>query len=169
MAFFAWRGHKRRELLTWVIAIAMFTVAFSAHAVLVHTQTGSADPTSQGWLRFGGWPFVLDLVRRCSFLVFVPGWVAAVVIPLALLGWSSRRTPFADRVTVTVVAYIAAFMIIGRPENLFWGVMFVLLLIPGLAFAPSAITQLAGRRRLRSTTPTTSAWVRPRRPLGRGL
>ena len=142
MAFFAWREGKRREAYAWTGAVAAFAVAFTVHAAFVHAQVGATDPASEGWLRFGGWPFVLDLVRRSSFLGTLPGWVGAAVMPLALLGWSSRRTPFADRVIVTIGAYLCAFMLIGRPENVYWGIMFVLLLIPGVAFAPMAVVDL---------------------------
>lgn len=145
MAFFAWREGKRREMFAWVGATAIFAVAFVAHAVLVHSQVGVADPASPGWVRFGGWPFILDLVRESSFLGVMPVWVAATGVPLALLGWCSRGTPFANRVMVTIGTFMCAFMIIGRPENIYWGFLFVLLLVPGVALTPVAIWQLGKR------------------------
>lgn len=145
MAFFAWREGKRREMFAWVGATAVFAVAFVTHAVLVHSQVGAADPASPGWVRFGGWPFILDIVRGSSFLGVMPVWVAAAGVPLALLGWCSRCTPFANRVVVTIGTFMCAFMVIGRPENVYWGFLFVLLLIPGVALTPVAIWQLGKR------------------------
>jgi hypothetical protein len=147
MALLAWRQGRRREAYGWLAAIAVFAVAFAAHALLVYGQVGGSDPQSQGWLRFGGWPFVLDLVRRSSFLAFLPAWMTAVAVPLALLGWASRRSEMAERVVLVVTVYLAAFMVIGRTENVYWGILFVVILIPGLAFGPSAIGQLVTRIR----------------------
>lgn len=46
-----------------------------------------------------------------------------------------------------VAMFVCAFMIIGRPENVYWGILFVMLLIPGLAFAPTALGRLTTRLR----------------------
>lgn len=150
MTLFAWHDGKRREAMAWLAAIAVFAIAFAAHAALVLDQVAGSDSVSEGWLRFGGWPFVLDLLRRSSFLAVLPGWVAAGAVPLALLGWLSRSTPLADRAFVTIGAFVGAFMIIGRTENSYWGILFVMLLLPGLAFAPTATKQLARAARTKA-------------------
>lgn len=150
MAYFAWREGRRREMQAWAVAVAVFAAAFTAHAVLVQSELMASDPQSQGWLRFGGWPFVLDLVRSTSFFTLMPLWATAVAVPLALLGWFSRRSPTVDRLVVLIAGYLLTFMIVGRPENVHWGFLFVVILLPGLAFAPSSMWQLVsaviGRR-----------------------
>jgi hypothetical protein len=148
MACCAWRDGNRREVWSWIAAIAAFAIAFAIHRSLVLAQAGSGDVASQGWLRFGGWQNVLAFVRESSFLGFLPRWVVATTIPLALLGWWSRRTPFTDRVTMVSCAYVLAFMVIGRPENFYWGYLVALLLVPGIALAPSAVLQLVRALRL---------------------
>lgn len=69
----------------------------------------------------------------------MPVWTGAVVVPLALLGWLSRRGDFANRVTLGLFTYAAAFLCVGRPGNFYRGFLFVVVLMPGLAFAPSAL------------------------------
>ena len=46
-------------------------------------------------------------------------------------------------------------MLIGRPENVYWGIMFVLLLIPGVTFAPTAVVDLLRGRSQVKLTPVT--------------
>lgn len=152
MAFFAWREGKSNEAKAWLAAIALFVLGYAAHMALVLSVTGATDPESQGWLRFGAWSFDLSTVRSPTVLSFAPAWVTAVVVPLALLGWASRRSEIATRVVALLALYFLAFFIIGRPENWYWGILYVSLIGGGLAFAPSALVALI--RASRSTVQT---------------
>ena len=145
MALLAWFEGRRREFWQWVVAGGIFLMGYSVHYGLVLSHTTVADTVSQGWLAAGGWPFALGTIRESSPLSTVPFWVTAVVVPLALLGWASLRGPFATRVFVVIASFLVIFMVIGRPENWYWGVMYVPLVGAGLAFAPSALWVLAKR------------------------
>ena len=147
MALLAWSGGRRREFWQWVVASGIFLIGYSVHYGLVLSHTTGADVESQGWLMMGGWPFALGTIRESTPLSTVPFWVTAVVVPLALLGWASLRGPFATRVLAVIASFLAIFMVIGRPENWYWGVMYVPLVGAGIAFAPWAVWALAKRSR----------------------
>ena len=147
MALCAWRERKIKEARQWVIATAVFLAGYAIHYELVLSHTTAGDPQSQGWMRFGGWPFALSTVRESSLLTVLPFWVTAVAVPLVLLGWASRKGEFAIRVLALIAAFLAVFVVVGRPENFYWGILYAPLIGAGLAFAPSAVWTLFKRSR----------------------
>ena len=143
MALFELLAGRRRRALLWLGGIVAFVILLAVHATIVdHTIAPTAE-ASPGWLKFGGWAFFVDSVRYSTSLVVLPAWVGAVVAPAALLGWLSRTGDLAGRVTVLLAGYALSFSVVGRPENYYWGLLFVALLIPGIALAPSALMSLA--------------------------
>lgn len=142
MAFCAWREGKRREAAAWVGSSVVFLAVYAVHIVQVLSVTGTGDPKSQGWITFGGVPFVLETVRHSSALVVAPVWLTAVIVPLAVLGWLSRNSPFADRVVTFLAVYFLVFMVIGRMQNTYWGTLYVPLVGAGLAFSASGLMDL---------------------------
>jgi hypothetical protein len=155
MGILAWRESRIREFRGWIVAASVFLVGYSLHYWQVLSHTSSDDPHSQGWVTFGGWRFVLNTVRDSSLLSHVPVWVTAVVVPLALVGWASRKGGFPTRVFALLVTFMVTFMVIGRPENWYWGLLYVVFVGAGIAFAPSALWTLGrsiARPRQRSAT-----------------
>jgi hypothetical protein len=71
--------------------------------------------------------------------------VAAVLVPLALLGWASRTGSLATRVTVVLATFAGAFGIAARNDNAYWGLLVAALFVIGLAFVPSAVADLIRR------------------------
>lgn len=126
---------RRREARWWTSAIVVFTVFYGWHAWQVHEMTGPDGPPSPGWLAMGGWPFAVDALWGSSPLTVLPHSVAAVAVPLALLGWLSRSGVLFDRISAVLVAYVVLFCVAGRPDNFYWGMLVGSLLLPGLAFA----------------------------------
>lgn len=137
---FLW-GNRRRAA-AWVAATVAFAVVLAIHAVNVENSVAPSTVHSPGWIKFGGWPFFVDSVRYSSLMAVMPVAVAAIAVPLAMLGWLSRHGDFADRVTMVLAAYALAFMVVGRPGNFYWGMLFVVVLMPGIAFSPSALMGL---------------------------
>jgi hypothetical protein len=125
---------RRREAWWWAAALAVFAAFYGWHAWQVHEMTGPAGPPSPGWLAMGGWPFVVDAFWGSSLLTVLPHAVAAVVVPLALLGWFSRSGALFDRVSAVLLAYVVLFCFAGREDNFYWGMLVGSLLLPGLAF-----------------------------------
>lgn len=123
----------------WAAGIAVFALAMMLHAGQVHQLVSAADPASQGWLQAGGWKFVLDTAQWNVLLSAAPSWVTAVVLPLALLGLTA--SPIDQRLLLTVAGYTAAFTIVGRDDNFYWGLLIAPLWPIGLASAPTALAQ----------------------------
>ena len=110
----------------------------------------SAPLTAPSWFALGGWPFIVSSVRFSSALVLTPYWLAAVIVPLALFGWLFARGPVAMRAGLTAAAFSLVFLVVGRDINLYWGLLYAGALLPGLAFVPRGVTQIA--RSLRART-----------------
>lgn len=131
--------HRRREARLWALAIAAFAVFYGIHAWQVHEMHGVAGPTGPGWLAFGGWPFVVDAFWGSSLLTVFPHVVAAIAVPVGLLGWLSRSGALFDRVSAILGAYVALFCVAGRPDNFYWGMLVAALLLPGVVFGVTFI------------------------------
>ena len=142
MAFAAWSEGHRREAAAWAASVGAFALALAGHAWLLSGFVTAADAASPGWSRAGGWAFVLDMARNCTALTLLPALLAALLVPLSLFGWSAWRSPLGARGALLLCGYTAAFMIVGRADNFYWGLMIAPLLLVGLAFAPAGLRDL---------------------------
>jgi hypothetical protein len=142
MGFAALAERRRAEAMGWAAAILLLALAMATHAYMVAQHVLPTDPASPGWARFGGWRFILSMAHDTGILSVLPLWTTAVILPLALLGWSARGDHFTDRVALMLLAFVLAFMLVGRPDNEYWGLMLAPLILAGLAFAPAAIMTL---------------------------
>ena len=133
----------RREVGGWIAAIVMFALILCAHAAAVSSVVTAHDLASPGWNAVGGWPFILKIARYSPLLAEAPSAIVAVIVPFALLGWIAWRDAIGFRGALTTCGYTAAFMLIGRPDNDYWGLMLAPLLLVGLVFAPFALRDLA--------------------------
>ncbi len=156
MALLALRDRNRFEAAAWAAAMLIFLAAFAAHAAMLSAFVHSGDPASPGWASAGGWAFVLGLVERCTLFALLPLPLVAIFLPLALTGWASLGRGAGDRAAVLLLVYVAAFMLIGRPDNFYWGILIAPLLPIGLAFAPAALRDLAAAAAGRSVAPASA-------------
>jgi len=152
MAGAAWLTGSRREAAAWAGAALFVLAILAAHWSRVVQIALPSDVTSPGWLALGGWRFDLALARQSSLLIPLPGWVSALATPLALLGWCARPGGYAARTVALIGLWLAVFLLLGRPDNVYWGFLFAPILPIGLAFAPDALADLiraigAGGRR----------------------
>jgi hypothetical protein len=146
----AWFGGKRREAGAWAAAAALVLLMLALHWTMVARIALPSDVTSPGWLAFGGWRFDLALARQSSLLMALPPWVAALAVPLALLGWFARADGYAARTAALLALWLGLFLLMGRPDNAYWGFLFAPILPVGLAFAPAALHDLLHAVRSRS-------------------
>lgn len=125
------RDWKRAGLALGAIAVA--AGLWLIHAQFVAAQVQPGDPTSPGWVRFGGLPLVIDALRRNLVLTGLPGpLVLAVVVAslAAMLRWGRDMERIA---AIGSAGFLAALTVFGRPDNGYWGFMaapFVLLGMP---------------------------------------
>lgn len=138
----AWAEGARREALAWAAAIAAAALLFLLHAHLAGQHLFPGDPSSQGWMRVGGWPFVLATARWNALANAAPAALIAILVPASLFGLLAWRGPTGARLFLTAGTYVAAFAIFGRPDNHYWGLIDAPLLPLGLAFAGAGLRNL---------------------------
>jgi len=131
----------RREAAAWAAAVAVFLVGLAVHTAVVTRLMTDTDRTNS-WLALGGWPFVVDTAQWNLFALLVGATAVAVVVPFAVLGAGSWDHPLGTRLGATVVVYVVIFLVLGRPDNSYWGIVFAPLLAVSLVFAPSALRAL---------------------------
>jgi len=142
MAVMAWKDGRRREAAAWIAVLAVFAGALAAHAGAVQARLLPGDGVSPGWLAIGGWRFILQMGRWNAIVAAAPRWVAAALMPAALLGLAMWRHPLGERLALTVLGYTVAFAIFGRATNTYWGLLIAPLWPLGLLIAPRAVVVL---------------------------
>jgi len=143
MMALAYREGQRREALCWFTGILVFCGEFFLHwSIVSNLNTGDDRLLAGQWLVFGGWPFVLNTAQMNPFLIVLPPWVDAILLPVAILGLARWKGAPGRRVACTVGIYVLAFSIAGRSNNTAWGLMYAFVMPLGLLHAPYALREL---------------------------
>lgn len=127
MLFMAWREGNYRELTFWLVGVVIYSIIFGIHLKIVSGLQMETDRVNN-WIATGGWSFVLSTAIWNFPLLFAPVRVVAMLVPLALLGLAGWRGATGSRVALTVGSYVIVFLIVGRPVNNYWGLMYAPLL-----------------------------------------
>lgn len=133
---------QRREATGWAVAIGLFAAVLGFHAWAVAQVTGPLDPVSPGWLGMQGVGFAAGAVAAATALGALPPVLAAVLVALALFGWSGWRDPLAVRAGLLILGYGAMLAIFARGDTFYWALIVAPLSLVGLAFVPDAIRDL---------------------------
>ncbi len=138
LAAAAWQ-RRWAEAIAWVGGVALFVLFFQWHQEQVSQHIGGAQPGQVGsWVTLGGLKFLLD-TSRMNYVVFtLPYWVAALVLPTAVVGLAGFRSAWAKRAFWIVVGYLGLFAVVGQWFNEYWGLLYAPLTVFGLAAAPAA-------------------------------
>ena len=131
MALMALLERRLQETILWLGAIGLYLLALAAHAFMVIRHNLPGDP-GMDWVRLGGWGFVLAANRWNAIMTLEP-WLPRLLVPAALVGSLGWGGPAGRRLAFTVLGYSAGFLVIGRPENTYWGLMIAPLLPLGWA------------------------------------
>ena len=123
MAAMAFLEGRRREALAWALAVVVYAGGLAWHAAQVIRLTLPGDGASSGWLALGGWPFVLLQMKWNTLLLAMPPQAIAVVAASAVLGLAGLKGPAERRAAAVLVCYGLAFLVLGRPDNSYWGLM----------------------------------------------
>jgi hypothetical protein len=123
MALMALAEGRRQEALAWGVAIAACAAGLAWHAFEVIKLTKAGDAASSGWLALGGWPFVLLQMKWNALLLGLPAPVIAFAAALVVLGLAGLRGPTEARVAATLIGFGLAFLILGRVDNAYWGLL----------------------------------------------
>lgn len=136
---------RKKEAAGWVGCFAFFGIFYALHLWRVHELVTGPSLDSPSWVALGGWPFVVDAVRSSSILTVFPFWVAAVAVPLGLLGWISRKGHLFDAVAAFLLCYSILFCVVGRANNGYWGTFIGIMILPGVVFGVGALRQMSRR------------------------
>lgn len=142
MLVMACKEKRRREAIAWLVGIGVFFVYLFVHAKIVSGLGLDSELTNASWVQFGGWSFILATAKWTSLTMFTPWWVDVVLLPLMLIGLIGWRGAIGTRVGLTVVLYVLAFLIVGRSDNFYWGMMYGPLLVLGVLHVPRAMADL---------------------------
>jgi hypothetical protein len=135
----ALRDRQWREVGAWGAGLMLFALYFSWHWWMVAQQIGPMDRAyDEGWLQFGGLDFVLRTAGFNGLWALGPDWLAAVLLPIGLFGlWAWPK----GRGLVAVAVYVAAFLVVGKPFNVYWGAVYTPVLMLGLGWVWPAVIQ----------------------------
>ncbi|MBN9315358.1 MAG: hypothetical protein J0I99_06460 [Devosia sp.] len=145
-AVLALRERRWGEVAAWVSGGLAYASYFGWHWWSVMQQLGPMDRDyAEGWVQFGGVRFLLSAASFNGLWSLAPGWLAALVLPLGLLGlWAWRGGVLA---LAAVVAYLVLFAAVGKPFNSYWGALFTPLLMLGAGWGLYALSELFGKAR----------------------
>ena len=141
-----WRRNWK-EAAGWAGLVILFLIAMALHANAVADLVRPGDPGSPGWLTLDGWSGFLRTYHLAGPLRWLPAELAAPLIILALFGWASWKSETGRAGTILYAGYAIAFMLFGRANNFYWGLMVAPAFLVGLAFVPRALSDLASAAR----------------------
>jgi hypothetical protein len=142
LGLFALIDRDWRAAAGWLAVGFCFAAGVAAHIAALAAVTSAADPASQGWHGQGGWIAYLSFVQASSLLRFFQGWIAALLVPLALLGWAAWRSRLGLAGLIIQLGYAALLMLFARPANFYWAMLVTPTLFIGFVFAPAALGAL---------------------------
>jgi hypothetical protein len=136
-----WR-REWREFGAWAAVALLFGIAMLLHEAAVAEVVLPSDPASPGWAALGGWAGMLRTFHLAGPLRWLPEVAAAPIIILSLFGWASWRSRTGLAATLMFLGYGLAFMLFGRANNFYWGLIVTPAFLIGLAFVPAALGDL---------------------------
>ena len=140
-ALAGWR-RDGREAAAWIALVAIYALLLAWHLSIVAALTGPVDLAGPGWLAWRGFAGFIGNVVLSSPLELLPQWLAGPLVIAMLIGWAGWRSTAAGAAGLFIAGYAQAFMIAGRANNFYWGLMIVPMLAGGLALAPRSIASL---------------------------
>jgi len=157
MAFCSAAERRWRDAGAWLAATVVFVGLFAIHMAKASQLHLPTDAVSPGWMHIGGLGFAVRAAQTNLVLAPLPAWVTSAVVVSSIIGLALCRDKMFRRCALIIVGYLAAFTIIGRPENAYWGLLISPLIPFGVALMPRTCfgvwQGLAGQTRQTTVTP----------------
>lgn len=137
----AWREQRRAEGAVWVIGGFVYAAYFAFHAGAVMAAVQPTDYAwPQSWLRWLGWPFVLQTAWVSGWTIQLPYLATPIVAVLALAGTAARSMP--PQLRWSLLAYVLVFSAVGQEFNFYWGFVTAPLWAYALLYTPEGLRAL---------------------------
>jgi hypothetical protein len=131
-----------REAGAWGVLVLLFGAGLAWHMHEIAPYVLPSDKPGPAWLvhrGLNGWTANLVL---SSVLSKVPRWLGPMLALVPLIGWAEWRSPAGVTGLLMHLGYGVFFMLAGRDNNFYWGLMLVPSYAIGLAFLPRALWSL---------------------------
>ena len=152
----ALRDRRWREASAWGGAVLVFGGFLAWHWAQVASVVRAGDLVSPGWSGAGGWGAAVTMVQLTGPLRVLPYWLAALALPLALIGWAGWRGPNGGSGALLLGAMLLMLAAMARPDNFYWAFLIAPLVPLGLLFLPRALADLAAAAAGRPSAPALS-------------
>lgn len=126
----------------WLLLGAAFLAIVALHIQAISAVILPTDLSSIGWHGHGGWLGYSSFLYKVSIFRTFPGWLTAILLPLAFLGWASWKSRIGLVCFLIQLFYAVIFMTIARPDNFYWALLVTPTLFIGLVLAPEALLAL---------------------------
>ena len=142
MAALALWNRRWKEAAGWSVVVALFAAGLLAHLAAVAHYLTPQDRPSPPWLVFRGLDGFASDVMLSSSLYLLPGFLAAPLALLPLVGWAGWRSAAGAFGTLLYGGYALFLMLAGRENNFYWALVITPAYFIGLAFVPLALRSL---------------------------
>lgn len=142
MAILAWRDGDRREAIGWALALGLFMVVLGVHAQAVARLLRDSDLTTATGLDLAGPTYAIRALAEATAATDLPGGAAALLMLLALFGWTTLADPFAERVAAVLILYAAMLALTARIGQVEAAAIAAPLSLVGLVFAVDGVRDL---------------------------
>jgi hypothetical protein len=155
----AWRQSRRREAAAWAMGLTLYGLYFTLHvlAVVPRLPPDSSLINATRWVHFDGLGFILATCRINLLLLASPSWIAALYLPLSLLGIVGWPGETSVRMGTLSGFYLLSFAVVGSTFVAYWGLMYAPLLPFGLVWAPLSLRDLWARASFSTATGSTQS------------
>ena len=142
MAAFALYEKRWAQSAAWLGAVLLVAAVFIAHIHMAAGLYRPGDIVSPSWLGLGGWDFAIATAKWNIVLHALAYPLIALALCLGVIGLAGAGDGRARRAGFVVAGYLMGFLVVGRPDNYYWGVLYAPLLPLGFLLAPAALRDL---------------------------
>ena len=120
------------------LGVLLFGLYLWIHYLQVCPYYSDQELTNR-WVAFNGWIFVLSTVQFSGWFLISPNYVTLVLVPVSILGIIGYRSTISFLLSTTILIYVFFFMIVGRMDNIYWGMLYAPIFSTGLLYSPAAM------------------------------
>ena len=142
MAVLAWRDGDRREAIGWALALGLFMVVLGVHAQAVARLLRDSDLAATGGWSHLGPAYAVRALAQATAATGLPGGPAALLMLLAMFGWTALADSLAERMAAILILYATMLALTARIGQVEAAAIAAPLAFAGLVFAVDGLRDL---------------------------